>query len=52
MLFGIFVLAPIISRKNDLLPLFKIGLDFTAAGIAGYILSQTLFSRYEKPKNT
>jgi len=52
MLFGIFGLAPIISRTNDLLPLFKNGLAFTAAGIAGYILSQTLFSRYEKPKNT
>ena len=51
MLFGIFGLAPIISRTNDLLPLFKNGLAFTAAGIAGYILSQTLFSRYEKPKN-
>jgi len=35
-----------------LLPLFKNGLAFTAAGIAGYILSHTLFSRYEKPKNT
>jgi len=52
MLFGIFGLAPIISRTNDLLPLFKNGLAFTAAGIAGYILSQTLFARYEKPKNT
>jgi len=52
MLFGIFGLARIISRTNDLLPLFKNGLAFTAAGIVGYILSQTLFSRYEKPKNT
>ncbi len=52
MLFGIFGLAPIISRTNDLLPLFKNGLAFTAAGIAGYILSQTLFSRYENSKNT
>ncbi len=34
MLFGIFGLAPIISRTNDLLPLFKNGLAFTAAGIA------------------
>jgi len=52
MLFGVFGLAPIISRTNDLLPLFKNGLAFTAAGIAGYILSQTLLSRYEKPNNT
>ncbi len=50
MLFGIFGLAPIITRTNDLLPLLKNGLAFTAAGIAGYLLSQTIFSRYEHPK--
>ena len=49
MLFGIFGLAPIITRTNDILPLLKNSLAFTAAGIAGYLLSQTLFSRYEKP---
>ena len=51
MLFGIFGLAPIISRTSDILPIFKNSLAFTAAAIAGYILSQTLFSRYEKPTN-
>ena len=50
MLFGIFGFAPIISRTNELIPLFKNGLAFTAAAIAGYLLSQTVFSRYEKPK--
>ncbi len=50
MLFGIFGLAPIISRTSDFIPLFKNGLAFTAAAIAGYLLSQTVFSRYEKPK--
>ena len=49
MLFGIFGLAPIITRTNELLPLFKNGLAFTAAAIAGYILSQTVFSKYEQP---
>ena len=49
MLFGIFGLAPIISRTSEIIPLFKNGLAFAAAAIAGYLLSQTLFSRYEKP---
>ena len=49
MLFGIFGLAPIITRTNEILPLFKNGLAFTATAIAGYLLSQTVFSRYEKP---
>ena len=48
MLFGIFGLAPILTRTNDLLPLFKNSLAFTAAGIAGYLLSQTVFSKYQK----
>ncbi len=52
MLFGIFGIAPIISRTSDILPLFKNGLAFTAAAISAYILSQTLFSRYKQPKNS
>ena len=52
MLFGIFGLAPIISRTNELLPLFKNGLAFTGALIAGYLLSQTVFSRDERPKKS
>ena len=49
MLFGVFGLAPIISRTNEITPLIKNSLAFTAAAIAGYILSQTVFSRYETP---
>lgn len=49
MLFGVFGLAPIISRTNEMIPLIKNSLAFTAAAIAGYILSQTVFSRYEAP---
>ena len=49
MLFGIFGLSPIITRTNELLPLFKNGLAFTAAAITGYLLSQTVFSRYKNP---
>jgi len=50
MLFGIFGLAPIITRTNDILPLLKNGLAFAAAGIAGYLLSQTIFSSYDQQK--
>ena len=52
MLFGIFGLAPIITRTTDILPLLKNGLAFAAAGIAGYILSQTIFSRYKQTKKS
>ena len=52
MLFGIFGLAPILSRTNEILPLLKNSLAFTAAAISGYILSQTLFARYKDPQNS
>ena len=50
MLFGFFGIAPIVARTSELLPLIKNSLAFTASGIAGYLLSQTLFSRLEKPQ--
>tara|TARA_Y100000589_G_scaffold331642_1_gene386095 strand:+ start:1497 stop:2294 length:798 start_codon:yes stop_codon:yes gene_type:complete len=50
MLFGVFGLAPIITRSSEILPLIKNGLAFSAAAISGYLLSQTLFSRYKSPK--
>ena len=50
MLFGVFGLAPIITRTSEILPLIKNSLAFTAAAIGGYILSQTLFSKYQSPK--
>ena len=51
MLFGIFGLAPILSRTTEVLPLIKNSLAFTAAAITGYLLSQTLFSKYKNPSN-
>ncbi len=50
MLFGVFGIAPIITRTSEILPLIKNGLAFSAAAIGGYILSQTLFSKYQSPK--
>ena len=40
------------SRTSEIIPLFKNGLAFAAAAIAGYLLSQTVFSRYEKTKKS
>ena len=50
MLFGVFGIAPIITRTSEIFPLIKNSLAFTAAAIGGYILSQTLFSKYQSPK--
>ena len=46
MLFGVFGIAPIITRTTEILPLLKNSLAFTAAAVGGYLLSQTLFTRY------
>ena len=51
MLFGVFGIAPIITRTSEVLPLFKNSLAFSAAAIGGYLLSQTLFARYKNSKN-
>ena len=48
MLFGVFGLSPIISRTNEVLPIIKNTLAFSAALTLAYILSQTLFSRYKQ----
>ena len=47
MLFGVFGLSPIISRTNEILPIVKNSLAFSAALTIAYLLSQTLFSRYK-----
>ena len=49
MLFGVFGLAPIITRSTEIVPLVKNSLAFSAAAIGGYLLSQTIFSRYKEP---
>ena len=48
MLFGVFGLAPIITRTSDILPIIKNSLAFSAAVTLAYLLSQTLFSRYKR----
>jgi hypothetical protein len=44
-LFGIFGVAPIVTRTNDLLPLARNGLGFAAAAVAAYLIAQATLGR-------
>ena len=43
MLFGIFGLAPIITRTSEVLPLVRNSLGFIGSGIGAYLIAQALF---------
>ena len=40
MLFGIFGIAPVITRTPDILPLVRNTLGFLAGGVAAYLIAQ------------
>lgn len=44
-LFGVFGVAPIVTRTNDLLPLIRNGLGFGASAVAAYLIAQTTLGR-------
>jgi hypothetical protein len=44
-LFGVFGVAPIVTRTSDLLPLARNALGFAGAIAAGYVLAQTVLGR-------
>jgi hypothetical protein len=44
-LFGVFGVAPIVTRTSDLLPLARNALGFTGAIALGYLLAQTVLGR-------
>jgi hypothetical protein len=44
-LFGVFGVAPIVTRTNDLLPLARNALGFAGAIALGYVLAQTVLGR-------
>ncbi|MFM9100380.1 MAG: TPM domain-containing protein [Cyanobium sp.] len=44
-LFGVFGVAPIVTRTTDLLPLARNALGFAGAIAAGYVLAQTVLGR-------
>ena len=49
-LFGVFGVAPIVTRTSDLLPLARNGLGFAAAAVAAYLIAQVTLGR-ERLKN-
>ena len=40
MLFGVFGVAPVVTRTNELLPLLRNGLGFLGAAVAAYLIAQ------------
>ena len=44
-LFGVFGVAPIITRTNDLLPLIRNGLGFGAGAVAAYLIAQATLGK-------
>ena len=47
-LFGVFGVAPIITRTNDLLPLLRNALGFVGGAAAAYLIAQQTLGRYLK----
>ena len=48
MLFGIFGIAPVVSRTSDLLPLLRNGLGFLGGAIAAYLFAQATLGDRQK----
>ncbi|MFM7550853.1 MAG: TPM domain-containing protein [Cyanobacteriota bacterium] len=48
-LFGVFGVAPIITRTSDVLPLLRNGLGFVGAIVAAYLVAQNTVGRSRKP---
>jgi hypothetical protein len=44
-LFGVFGVAPIVTRTNDLLPLARNGLGFAAAAVGAYLIAQATLGK-------
>ncbi|MEB3157139.1 MAG: TPM domain-containing protein [Cyanobacteriota bacterium] len=44
-LFGVFGVAPIVTRTSDVLPLARNGLGFAAAAVAAYLIAQATLGR-------
>jgi len=44
-LFGVFGVAPIVTRTSDLIPLLRNALGFSAAIVAAYLIAQNTVGR-------
>lgn len=45
MLFGVFGIAPVITRTSEILPLFRNGSGFLGTAIVGYLIAQSIFKK-------
>jgi len=45
MLFGVFGIAPVVTRTSELLPLIRNGMGFMAGGIAAYLIAGATVGR-------
>ncbi|WP_370523223.1 TPM domain-containing protein [Synechococcus sp. A15-60] len=45
MLFGVFGVAPVVTRTSELLPLIRNGMGFLAGGVAAYLIAQATVGR-------
>ena len=45
MLFGVFGVAPVVTRTSELLPLIRNGMGFMAGGIVAYLIAGATVGR-------
>ena len=45
MLFGVFGIAPVVTRTSEVMPLLRNGVGFLAGGIAAYLIAQATVGR-------
>ena len=45
MLFGVFGIAPVVTRTSDLLPLVRNGMGFVGGMVGAYLIAQTIVGR-------
>ena len=52
MLFGVFGVAPVVTRTSELLPLIRNGMGFLGGGIAAYLIAQATVGRKLNESNS
>ena len=45
MLFGVFGIAPVVTRTSDLLPVLRNGLGFLGGAVVAYLIAQATVGR-------
>ena len=52
MLFGVFGVAPVVTRTSELLPLIRNGMGFLGGGVAAYLIAQATVGRKLNESNS